>query len=298
MNAEGGLGAMACFAAGTRISTQRGEIPVELLREGDHVRLAARPPLPFAGESLPPDRDPGVGSRSEPGEGTPPGTLTCRASPDDPGSSPGQALPRHTGEVGYGDATLPVHWIGHRRVDCRQHPKPRTVWPVRIAAEAFGPGRPARDLLLSPDHALFVDGVLIPVKHLINGTSVVQVPVDTITYYHVELSRHDVLLAEGLAAESYLETGGRRMFANGGGPIALHPDFAARVWDAEACAPLIVTGPELERARRCWRAKQWPRRDRMSDPLPLPLQWITRRRRLVYFLRPACTRIMASAPDR
>ena len=92
-------------------------------------------------------------------------------------------------------------------------------------------------------------GVLIPVKHLINGASVTQVPVDTITYYHVELSHHDVLLAEGLAAESYLETGGRRMFANGGGPIALHPDFAARVWEAEACAPLIVTGPELERAK-------------------------------------------------
>ena len=215
-NAEGGLGAMACFAAGTRISTQRGEIPIESLREGDHVRLAARPPLPRAGESLPPDHDPGVAARS--GEGTPP-------------------------------RTLPVHWIGHRRVDCRQHPKPRTVWPVRIAAEAFGPGLPARDLLLSPDHALFVGGVLIPVKHLINGTSVVQVPVDTITYYHVELPRHDVLLAEGLAAESYLETGGRRMFANGGGPIALHPDFATRVWEAEACAPLIVTGPELEHAR-------------------------------------------------
>ena len=236
-NAEGGLGAMACFAVGTRISTQRGEIPVESLREGDQVRLAARPPLPLAGESQSPDHDPGVGSRSEPGEGTLPPTPTRHASPDD--------RSRGAGEV----ATLPIRWIGHRRVDCRQHPKPRTVWPVRIAAEAFGSGRPARDLLLSPDHALFVDGVLIPVKYLINGTSVVQVPVDTITYYHVELSRHDVLLAEGLAAESYLETGGRRMFANGGGPIALHPDFAARVWDAEACAPLIVTGPELEHAR-------------------------------------------------
>jgi collagen type I/II/III/V/XI/XXIV/XXVII alpha len=42
----------------------------------------------------------------------------------------------------------------------------------------------------------------------------VQVAVDAVTYFHVELPRHDVLLAEGLAAESYLDTGNRSVFAN------------------------------------------------------------------------------------
>ncbi len=70
------------------------------------------------------------------------------------------------------------------------------------------------------------------------------------TYYHVELPAHGVLLAEGLPAESYLDTGDRTNFANGGGPIALHPDFASRVWEAEGCAPLVVTGPVLDATRR------------------------------------------------
>jgi hypothetical protein len=53
-----------------------------------------------------------------------------------------------------------------------------------------------------------------------------------------------------LPAESYLDTGHRSNFANADGPIALHPDFASRIWDAEGCAPLVVTGAELDAARR------------------------------------------------
>jgi hypothetical protein len=181
---------VSCFVTGTRISTERGEVPVEDLREGDRVQVV-------------------LGTRSE-----------------------------------------PVVWMAHRHIDCARHPEPRLVWPVRIAAGAFGPGRPCRELWLSPDHAVYVGDVLIPVKYLVNGTSIVQVPMDEVTYYHVELPRHSVLLAEGLAAESYLDTGDRANFANNGGPIALYPDFASRAWDAHGCAPLVVTGPELDAAKR------------------------------------------------
>ena len=118
-----------------------------------------------------------------------------------------------------------------------------------VAAGAFGPALPSRDLYLSPDHALFVDGVLIPVKLLVNGSSVRQVAVDEVTYYHVELPAHEVLLAEGLPAESYLDVDDRSSFANGGGTTALHPDFGALRWEADACARLVVTGPELNAAR-------------------------------------------------
>ena len=144
----------------------------------------------------------------------------------------------------------PIVWIGYRHLDCQHHPEPQQIWPIRIAADAFGPGVPHGDLLLSPDHAVYVDDVLIPVKYLINNSTISQVPADDVLYYHIELATHEVLLAEGLPAESYLDTGDRAKFANGGEPVRLFPDFSVRTWDASGCAPLIVTGPQLNAVRR------------------------------------------------
>ncbi len=170
-------------------------------------------------------------------------------------ASPRGAIPVET--LSIGDAVLlasgdtaAITWFGFREVDCRCHPEPRNVWPVRIRRGAFGNAGPQRDLLLSPDHAVFCDGVLIPVKYLINGRSIRQVRRTRIDYFHIELPRHDILLAEGLAVESYLDTGTRRHFANGGVPVALHPDFSSLAWEAGGCAPLIVTGPRLDAVRQ------------------------------------------------
>jgi hypothetical protein len=181
-----------CFAAGTRIATPRGAVPVERLREGDVLlTLSGRP----------------------------------RA----------------------------IQWIGTRTVDCRRHARPERVKPIRIEAHAFGENRPSRPLFLSPDHSVFVEDVLIPVKHLVNDTTITQVNVRTVTYYHIELPAHDVVLAEGLPTETYLETGGRMAFENGGGAMQLHPDFApdearvAMVWQNFGYAPLIGSNGELER---------------------------------------------------
>ena len=143
----------------------------------------------------------------------------------------------------------PVKWIGHRRIDCSRHPDPSKVWPVRIAAGALGKGVPRRDLWLSPDHAVFVNDVLIPIKHLINGLTIEQMPVKGLTYYHIELSQHDVMMAEGLFVESYLDTGDRSNFTNGGGVVTLQPDFSARVWEMMGCAPLVISGSPLDAAR-------------------------------------------------
>jgi hypothetical protein len=145
--------------------------------------------------------------------------------------------------------TVAVKWIGFRDVACRRHPRPRDVMPVRVRTGAFGPGLPSRDLLLSPDHALHLRDALIPARLLVNGATVVQEDVEHITYYHVELPTHDVLLAEDLPVETYLDTGNRSAFANGGAAVALHPDFALRIWQTEACAPIVVDGPILAAAR-------------------------------------------------
>ena len=144
------------------------------------------------------------------------------------------------------DAFVPVVWIGHRTVDLACHPRPDAVMPVRVCPNAFGPGLPARDLILSPDHAVFVDDVLIPVRHLLNGATILRERRPSVTYWHIELDRHDVLLAEGLACESYLDTGNRAAFANAGPVISAHPQFdpvfAMDVWATQACAPLVTSG--------------------------------------------------------
>ena len=156
-----------------------------------------------------------------------------------------------------------IEWIGRRHVDCRRHPSPRAVWPIRIKAGAFATDCPARDLFLSPDHAVYTDGVLIPVKYLLNGMTLRQMRMECVTYFHLELPTHDVVLAEGLAAESFLDTGNRDAFANATGPVRLHPEFAAvrsmMFWEAAGYAPLHVTGPIVQevRARLAVRAKQW-----------------------------------------
>ena len=148
-----------------------------------------------------------------------------------------------------------IVWIGRRAVDCRRHPDPAAVQPVRIRAGAFGPGLPARDLRLSPDHAVFVDGVLIPVRCLVDGVAIVREDVALVVYYHIELRTHDVILAEGLPVESYLDTGNRANFA--GTVVRLFPDFVAGMaaWEAAACAPLVVTGPLVDAARAALAAR-------------------------------------------
>ena len=149
---------------------------------------------------------------------------------------------------------LPIVWLGHRRIDCSGHVAPEAVLPIRVAADAFAPGQPARDLHLSPDHAVFLDGDLIPVRYLVNGLSIARIPLDQlenrqVEYWHVELPRHDVLLAENLACESYLDTDNRHAFA-GGAVVQAHPDFAAlAIWDAQACGRLVRGGPALAAAR-------------------------------------------------
>ena len=142
-------------------------------------------------------------------------------------------------------AYTPVIWTGHRRLNLRTHPQPQTAAPVRIRRGAIGENLPERDLVLSPDHCLFLDGKLIPAKSLINGMTIVQErDVPAVHYFHVEVEPHAVLLAEGLPVESYLDTGNRACFQNCGAALVLHPEFTVnaglKAWETHACAPLTV----------------------------------------------------------
>ena len=118
-----------------------------------------------------------------------------------------------------------VVWRGRRHADCRDSRRLVDIWPVRVCAGAFGDGLPARDLFLSPDHAVCVDGVHVPVRRLINGSTIEQKRVADVGYHHIELAAHEVMLAEGLPCESYLDTGNRAAFT----PAVArpHPDWSA-----------------------------------------------------------------------
>ena len=142
-----------------------------------------------------------------------------------------------------------VRWVGRMAVDLIRHARPWHAAPIRIRAGAIAEGVPARDLWLSPDHAIFLDGVLIQAQALVNGATVVQEFPARIDYVHVELDRHAVLCAEGLAAESYLDTGNRAMFAGEPGVRPLHVDLAhATAWAERACAPLLLGGARVAAA--------------------------------------------------
>ena len=143
----------------------------------------------------------------------------------------------------------PIRWLGHRTVDCRNHAEREHVLPVRIAAHAFGAKRPARDLIVSPGHAICVDAlgeVLIPAGLLVNGSTIQQVEVDEVTYWHVELDSHDILLAENMPAESYMDMDNRSFFAESAVvDINASPD-ARGVSHAEFCRPFVDRGPLLQ----------------------------------------------------
>ncbi|MFD2141884.1 Hint domain-containing protein [Ancylobacter oerskovii] len=112
-------------------------------------------------------------------------------------------------------ATKPVRWLARQTVST-VFADPLRVLPIRIAAGALGDDLPARDLFVSPDHALLIDGMLVQAGALINGTTIIRQTVmpQTFTYYHVELDDHSLILAEGVPAESFVDNVARRWFDN------------------------------------------------------------------------------------
>ena len=155
---------------------------------------------------------------------------------------------------GRGAPLKPVRWVGHTRVDIARHRDKRKVAPILIRAGALGEGVPARDLRVSPEHAFMLQGRLVPAHLLVNGSTIIQeLWHRTLTYWHVELDDHGVLVAEGALAETYFDDGNRHLFDNG--VVALHVDFGAqrtgRRYAAHACAPPVLDAddPALARIR-------------------------------------------------
>jgi hypothetical protein len=73
----------------------------------------------------------------------------------------------------------------------------RAVLPIVVRAGALAPDIPARDLWVSPRHALLLDGFFVPAELLVNGQNILQAEaVDQVDYFHLEFEAHEVILAE------------------------------------------------------------------------------------------------------
>jgi len=150
------------------------------------------------------------------------------------------------------EVAAPLVWVGSRQVVARS----AESFPVRIRAGAFAEGVPVRDLLITPEHCVFVDGVMIPARMLVNGRSIVQDSSFTrFDVYHLETEKHSILLSEGLTTESYLDTGNRHGFQVAPGAIVPVAQTVARSWGANAAAPLGTARDVVEPVYRALEAR-------------------------------------------
>jgi hypothetical protein len=143
-------------------------------------------------------------------------------------------------------AVLPIKWIGRRSYrDWLAVGNPE-VQPIRFKAGSIADRVPARDLYVSPENAMFLDGVLVPARHLVNGVSILKVEgMEAVEYFHFEFDRHALIYAEGAAAESFVDDDSRMLFHNADEYRQLYPDEPSDRL-IEFCAPRVDDGYELE----------------------------------------------------
>ena len=98
-----------------------------------------------------------------------------------------------------------IKWIGYQTIEPNSIANPLRGYPILIKAGALGNNLPCRDLCVSPDHALLVEGLLINAGALVNDTSIIKTePTEAFVYHSIELEHHALLIAEGTSAESYM----------------------------------------------------------------------------------------------
>ena len=109
----------------------------------------------------------------------------------------------------------PVKWIGHRSYEAEFGASEVFVRPVVFKAGSLGGGLPVRDLKVSPQHGMLIDGAMVPAAALVNGVSIVrdENPGD-VSYFHIELEGHEAVFAEGAASETFVDHDSRAMFDN------------------------------------------------------------------------------------
>lgn len=122
-----------------------------------------------------------------------------------------------------------VKWIGHRSYEAEFGAGEVFVRPVVFKAGSLGGGLPVRDLKVSPQHGMLIDGAMVPAAALVNDVSIVrdEAPGD-VTYFHIELEGHEAVFAEGAPSETFVDHDSRALFDNADEYNLLHGTATAR----------------------------------------------------------------------
>lgn len=166
-----------------------------------------------------------------------------------------------------------VKWIGHRTLRRGQISAKDAIraFPITFQKDSVSENVPHRDLTVSPGHLVLIDGSLIPAMALVNGKTITQdFSRKSFQYFHIELESFDILLADGLPAESYVDMGNRSMFENAD-TVDLHPEFEATTSGGRPQLDGITvqrSGSAVEAVRRrlLKRAESMTQSVRVSDP--------------------------------
>lgn len=82
---------------------------------------------------------------------------------------------------------------------------------VRICKNAFGDGQPFQDLLVTSEHRFLLDGKLVAIRTMVNGASIrYETDLEHYAYYHIEMERHEIILANGVRTESYADVAAKK----------------------------------------------------------------------------------------
>lgn len=141
-----------CFTPGSLVATDRGDIAVEDLREGDLVLT----------------RDNGL---------------------------------------------QPIRWAGRRDLSTLDLFLHEALRPVLIRKNAFGAGLPLRDMMVSPQHRMLVEGalaemyfgeaeVLVAATHMVGQPGIERAFPKGVCYLHLLFDRHEILSVDGVWTES------------------------------------------------------------------------------------------------
>lgn len=156
-------------------------------------------------------------------------------------------------KLNIGDAVLTsdndivkVKWIGRQTIN-RIFAKLENAMPIKISAGALGDSLPTTDLFVSPGHGMLVDGVLVHALALVNGSTITQVQrwSGDVEYFHIETENHELILANGAPAETFIDNVSRTEFDNWTEYDALYPNVAPMV---ELDLPRVKFARQLPKA--------------------------------------------------